>query len=162
MKNSCLFLKRQDGLPLLIMHSPGAFYFAKRETEAWRALYELLVPSNQVWAKNSAALVVITSHTVFEHNGKPSITHSFDAGAAWENLALQGSAQSLVIHGLQGFDYKKAKEVCHVPDDFVVEAMIAIGKPGKKEGLPEEIQTNETPSNRKPLKELIFDLNKKS
>jgi hypothetical protein len=34
--------------------------------------------------------------------------------------------------------------------------MIAIGKPGKKEDLPGELQKQEAPSTRKPLKELIF------
>ena len=43
-----------------------------------------------------------------------------------------------------------------------IEAMIAIGKPGKTEDLPQDIQEKETPSSRRPLKELIINLNKKS
>lgn len=141
---------------------PWRFYFAKRETDAWKPLYELLVPFNQSWADDAAVLVVIASHLVFEHNGKPSPTHSFDTGAAWENLALEGSARNLVIHGMQGFDYKKAKDVCQLPDDYAVEAMVAIGKPGKKEDLPKDAQEREKPSSRKSLKELVIDLNEKS
>jgi hypothetical protein len=34
--------------------------------------------------------------------------------------------------------------------------MVAIGKPGKKEDLPEMLRDKETPSDRKPLKDLIF------
>lgn len=136
--------------------------YAKRETEAWRTLFELLVPFNQSWVGDASVLVVIASHTVFERNGKPSSTHSFDTGAAWENLALEGSARGLVVHGMQGFDYEKAKRVCKLHDNYVVEAMIAIGKPGKTEDLPQNVQDKETPSSRKPLKELITDLNEKS
>ncbi|QVL56574.1 MAG: nitroreductase family protein [Simkaniaceae bacterium] len=141
---------------------PWRFVYAKRETEAWRALFELLVPFNQSWVDDASVLVVIASHTVFVSNGKPSPTHSFDTGAAWENLALEGAARNLVVHGMQGFDYEKAKRVCKLHDDYVVEAMIAIGKPGKKEDLPQDIQEKENPSSRKPLKELIIDLNEKS
>lgn len=137
---------------------PWRFYFAKRETEAFSALYELLVPFNQSWAEDAAALVIIASHTVFETNGKPSPTHSFDTGAAWQNLALEGSARGLVIHGMQGFDYDGAKTLCKLPDDYVIEAMIAIGKPGETQDLPSEIQAKETPSSRKPLKETVFNL----
>ncbi|MDJ0651755.1 MAG: nitroreductase family protein [Simkaniaceae bacterium] len=136
---------------------PWRFIFAKRETKHWKPLFELLIEFNQTWAKDAAVLVLVISRKVFEQNGKPLDTHSFDTGAAWENLALEGSAQGLVIHGMQGFDYEKAKIVCGVPDEFQVEAMIAIGKPGKKKNLPPEIQKRETPSTRKPLKELIME-----
>ena len=68
-----------------------------------------------------------------DYNGKPSITHSFDAGAAWENLALQGSLMGLVTHGMEGFDYEKAKKELEIPDEYQVEAMIAIGRPGRKD-----------------------------
>ncbi|WP_316357296.1 nitroreductase family protein [Candidatus Neptunichlamydia sp. REUL1] len=141
---------------------PWRFIYAKRETGAWRALFKLLVPFNQSWVANASVLVVIASHTVFESSGKPSLTHSFDTGAAWGNLALEGAARNLVVHGMQGFDYKKAKCVCELHHDYAIEAMIAIGKPGKTEDLPQDIQGKETPSSRKPLKELIINLNKKS
>ena len=64
-------------------------------------------------------------------------------GAAWVSLALQESSKGLVVHGMQGFDYEKAKEVMQVPDDYWVEAMIAVGKPGKKEDLPDYQQERE-------------------
>ena len=136
---------------------PWRFIFAKRETSHWKPLFDLLVESNQSWANAAAVLVLLISHKVFEHNGKPSATHSFDTGAAWENLALEGFARGLVIHGMQGFDYEKAKVVCNIPDDFQVEAMIAIGKAGKKEDLLPEMQKKESPSARKPLSEITME-----
>lgn len=139
---------------------PWRFLYAKRETKQWQALFDLLVPFNQSWTHKSAVLVLVLSHTVFEHNQKPAKTHSFDTGAAWQNLALESSSRGIVAHGMQGFDYEKAKECFKIPDLFTVEAMIAIGKPGKKEDLPKETQKKEHPSDRKPLSELIIDLNK--
>ena len=141
---------------------PWRFFFAKRETKAWDDLLNLLVPSNRLWAQKGAVLVIITSKTHFDHNGKPAKTHSFDTGAAWEYLALQGFSQGLVVHGMQGFDYERAKELCHLPEKRAVEAMIVIGKAGKAEELSEEMQKREHPSDRLPLHEIMIDMNDRS
>lgn len=116
-----------------------------------------MVEFNQSWAKNAAVLVVVISKKTFEHNGKPSITHKFDTGAAWENLALEAATRGLVAHGMEGFDYKQARQILAVPDDYDVEAMIAIGKKGRKEDLPHGLREKEIPSDRKPLVELIME-----
>lgn len=135
---------------------PWRFIYAFRETPQWGPLFSTLVPFNQEWAAKAGALVLIVSHKVFEHNQKPSVTHSFDAGAAWGYLALQGHVNGLVVHGMQGFDYEKARELCKVPEDFQVECMVAIGKRGKKEDLPASMQEKETPSTRKRLDEVVM------
>ena len=116
-----------------------------------------MVEFNQSWTKNAAALVVVVSRKNFEHNNKPSITHSFDTGTAWENLALQASSMDFVTHGMQGFDYEKAKKELGIPEDYSVEAMVAIGKRGRKEDLPKEMQEREIPSVRKALKEIVME-----
>ena len=51
-------------------------------------------------------------------------------------FALQGFSQGLVVHGMQGFDYDRAKTELKIPDGFRIEAMAAVGKPGAKEMLP--------------------------
>lgn len=137
-------------------NQPWRFIYARRNTPYWKALFDLMNEGNQVWAKNAAVLVVVVSKTTFD-SGKPARTHSFDTGAAWVSLALQGSLKNLVIHGMQGFDYDRAKEVLRVPDDYSVEAMIAIGLPGKKENLPVYQQEREYPSSRKGLTEIIME-----
>jgi nitroreductase len=136
---------------------PWRFIYAKRDTPAWNTIYDLMVQFNKDWTKNAAVLIVIVSRDTFEYNNKPSITHSFCTGSAWENLALQGTANGLVVHGMEGFDYKKAKEVLHIPDGYTVEAMCAIGRPGNKEDLPAAMQKEEFPSDRKPITEFIFE-----
>jgi len=135
---------------------PWRFIYAKRDTKHWDKLFNLMVEPNQNWAKNAAVLVVIISRKNFEHNNKPSITHTFDTGSAWENMALEASFRGLAIHGMEGFDYDKAKQDLEIPDDYEVCAMAAIGKKGKKEDLPKEMQEREVPSGRKPLKEIVM------
>ena len=133
------------------------FIYAKKNTEYWKKLFDLMGEFNQAWAKNASVLVVIISKKTFDFNGKPSITHSFDSGSAWMSLALQGSIKRFVVHGMQGFDYDKTKKDLEIPEEFEVEAMAAIGKPGKKEFLPKEMQEKEFPSDRKKLKEIVFE-----
>ena len=133
------------------------FLYAKRDTQNWNVFFDLLSASNKVWAKNAAVLVVVISRKNFEHNEKPSRTNMYDTGAAWENLALQGSLKDLVVHGMQGFDYEKARTVLKVPDHYEVCAMIAIGKKGRKEDLPENLQKMEEPNGRRPFEEIVIE-----
>jgi nitroreductase len=109
-------------------NQPWRFIYAKRNTKHWDRLFNLLVEGNEVWAKNAAVLIVIISRKNFEHNEKSARTNQFYAGAAWENLALEATSRGLATHGMQGFDYEKARKDLEVPDNFDVVAMIAIGK----------------------------------
>ena len=90
-------------------NQPWRFIYARRNTPYWNTLYGLMNEGNQIWAKNAAVLIVVISKTTFD-SGKPARTHSYDAGAAWVSLALQGSLKNLVVHGMQGFDYDRAKK----------------------------------------------------
>ena len=80
-------------------------------------LFDLMVDFNKSWAKNVCSS---GSCNIKKHDEKPSVTHQFDAGAAWENLALHGETQGLVTHGIQGFDYEKARRDLSIPAAFDV------------------------------------------
>ena len=109
------------------------------------------MPANQAWCVKAAILLVVLSHRVFSRNGKPNAVHSFDAGAAFQNFCLQGTHMGLVVHGMAGFDREQARTKLNVPDDYDVEAMIAVGCPGEIEELPEELRQREIPSGRNPV-----------
>ena len=138
-------------------NQPWRFLYAKRETAHWDKFFNLLVAPNQVWCANAAVLGTIVSLKVFEKSKKPSATHSFDTGAAWENFALEGNSRDLVVHGMEGFDYKAAKQALNVPDEFEVMAMFAVGKKAPKESLPPDLQKREQPSSRKRVEEFAFE-----
>ena len=72
------------------------------------------------------------------------------------SLALQGWLKGLVVHGMAGFDYARARTTLNVPDDFTVEAMAAIGRIGPKEDLPPQHLSREFPGQRRPIAELVF------
>jgi nitroreductase len=135
---------------------PWRMLYARRETPYWASFFDLLTERNKAWCRNAAALVLFISKTINDH-GKPSVTHSFDTGAAWENFALQGMIRGLVVHGMQGFDYARAKTTLAVPEEYRVEAMVAVGRPGRVEDLPDDQQPRENPSTRRPLTETICE-----
>lgn len=135
---------------------PWRFVYARAGTPEFDTFYDLLVEGNRPWCARAGALVVVLSRT-HSDSGRPAPTHSFDAGAAWMSLALQGSLMGMVIHGMAGFDYSRARTELGVPDDLAVEAMIAIGYPGRVEDLPEKYRAREVKSGRRPLSELVFE-----
>lgn len=130
------------------------YLYAHRKSEHWDTFFSLLVDANQTWCENAGVLVLVAARTTMSKNDKPNPVHSFDAGASFENLALQGAAMRMVVHAMAGFDQKQARQKLKIPEGFEPEAMVAIGRPGDPTDLPDKLQEMETPSSRKPLNEI--------
>jgi len=135
-------------------NQPWRFLWARRGTPHFARFFDLLVDVNKAWCKDAGALVVVVSKTTRDRDGSRARTHSFDTGAAWMSLALQGTLLGLVVHAMEGFDYERARTELGVPEDHAVEAMIAIGHPGDPSQLPEPLRGREQPSPRRPLGEI--------
>ncbi len=136
---------------------PWRFLYAQRDSRHWDVFLDLLVDFNRQWADKAAALIVVLSRTTREQTGGPAPTHSFDTGAAWQNLALQGRAIGLVVHGMGGFDYDRARRDLQVPPEYAVEAMVAVGHPADIEALSPDLRNLEVPSGRKEIEEIAFE-----
>jgi len=140
---------------------PWRFIWARRDTGPWPRFLGLLSEYNRSWARNAAALVVLVSKTTMLPRGAdkevPSPTHSLDAGAAWQNLALQATRSGWAAHGMAGFDMPRAAVELGVPSGYRVEAAIAIGRRGDKSVLPEPLQAREMPSDRLPLAQIVSE-----
>jgi len=142
--------------PSSMNFQPWRILYARRDSDFWLTFLDLLVPGNRSWAQQAGALAVFISRTQFD-DGRPCLTHSYDAGAAWENLALQASLSGLVAHGIQGFDYERARRVLRIPTVYAVEAMVVLGKPGNAAALPAELAGREHPNDRRPLSQSICE-----
>src|SRR5205823_7778908 len=59
--------------------------------------------------------------------------------------------------GMEGFDYERARIELRIPDEFQVEAMAAVGRPGAKELLPGKLQKRESPNDRRKVIESISE-----
>ncbi len=130
---------------------PWRFLYARRDTAHWGTFLGCLVEFNQSWAKGAGVLFAITASAVFAKNGKPNRVAVFDAGSAWQNLALQASEMGLVAHGMAGVEWDKAREVLNIPEDEHLCAFVAVGRPGRIEDLPGGLAEREVPSGRKPI-----------
>ncbi|KXG74285.1 nitroreductase family protein [Thermotalea metallivorans] len=142
--------------PSCYNEQPWRFILARKKEDRER-FYEFLTESNRIWAEKAPVLIAWISKTNFTENGKVNRWHGFDAGTAWGYLSLEGERQGLLVHAMGGFSVKKAKEILGLDDDHDIFAIIAVGKRGKKEMLPIELQEREKPSGRKPLDELVFE-----
>ena len=143
--------------PSCFNEQPWRIAYSLTGDEHWQRFFGLLVEGNQRWAHKAGALLVVAAQTTFSRNDKPSRTHAFDTGAAWQNIALQGTCMGLVVHAMAGFDYDAAASVLNVPANCSVQAMIAVGKPGKIADLDESFRDKEFPSDRMKTEAFVVE-----
>ena len=110
----------------------------------------LLIPWNQGWAHSASVLVYILSDSLpftDKETGAPagSHTHSFDAGAAWAQLALQATRMGYHAHGMSGIQYELARAELAMPERYRLEAACVIGRIGDPAMLDEKLRAREAP-----------------
>jgi len=64
-------------------------------------------------------------------------------GAANAFLTLQATQLGLNVHQMGGFDHATLRENLHVPENFDIGVVMAIGYAGKPEQLPAHLQERE-------------------
>lgn len=136
---------------------PWRFLYALRDTPEWDVFFDLLVPGNQKWVKDTGAILFLVSNGFMKVGDelKPSYSHSFDAGAAWQSLALQAVRLGWFAHGMVGFDKERALGVLNLPEHHRIEAAVAIGRPVPFAELTEEQRQREKPNARRPITDFI-------
>ena len=136
---------------------PWRFLYSKRFDPHWDTFSSLIFEGNREWSDKAAAIVFILSAKTRLRDGQvvPSVSHSFDTGAAWENFALQAHLDGWSARAIGGFDRQKALQVLKVPDDFAIETGLALGRPGPADLLPEKLREREVPNGRRPIAELV-------
>lgn len=140
---------------------PWRWIHVRRDTAHWAPIFESLVEFNQGWAQHAAALLVLVSAKQAVFPGKPAAApnawHSFDSGAAWASLAFQATLSGLASHAMAGFDEPRLREAIQLPETHAIETVIAVGKPGRPDRLPEALLARENPNGRLPLADVAFE-----
>ncbi len=136
---------------------PWRFVYAHRDSQDWEKFFGILSDFNRLWCKNASVLACLVAKKTFAKDNKPNRNHMSDSGSAWENLALQASLNGYIAHGMAGYDVEKARKELKIPDDYEVVHMIAIGKPGELDMIPERMQKSEKPNSRNPVEEFAFE-----
>jgi nitroreductase len=149
------FFEAARWAPSSFNSQPWRFLYALRGQPEFDIFLAPLVEFNRGWAQHAAALIYVISKQDFTPPGKTepaySRTHSFDAGAAWANFANQAALAGWATHGMSGFDVEAAAKALGVPDGFVVEIAIAVGRKGDGAKLSSALRERERPSDRLPV-----------
>lgn len=156
----CAMLEAAQWAPSSYNEQPWRFFIGNRDMDpgAWQALYDLMVPQNQVWAEKAPLLLLSLARMNFTHNGKPN-RHAFhDVGLATENLVLQAEALGLAVHMMAGFYVDKAVETLGIPPEYEPVAMAAIGYQAEVDALPNADlkEREQSGRERKPLQEICY------
>ncbi|HAE62250.1 MAG TPA: nitroreductase [Eubacteriaceae bacterium] len=118
----------------------------------------LLYEGNQKWACNAPVLILVLSYKYFSSNSKDNYWHMFDTGTSWGYLSLEAWRRGILAHAMGGFSRKRTREELNISEDYDIVTIIAVGYPGDKTKLPEDLQDREHPAVRKPLSSLILDI----
>jgi nitroreductase len=139
---------------------PWRFVYSTRDDEDWEGFLDLLDPFNANWAGTASALVFLVSDEVMPDDASgtrmKSSTHSFDAGAAWVQLALQATALGYQAHAMAGIRFDAVRQRLSIPPNYRIEIAVAIGRRADPSRLPSTLRQRETPSARLPLEAIAF------
>lgn len=125
------------------------FIYVKKDSNNWSVFFNFLNKGNKDWCKNASALVVIISRKNSYYKNNPQKKYSFEAGAAFENMAIEATSRGIIAHAMGGFDEEKLRKNLKIDDVWSIEVMVAVGFLDKK--------SDEEASIRKPLNELVFE-----
>lgn len=147
--------------PSCVNSQPWRFVYGLRGSPGFEQILATLWPTNQAWARNAAALVVVVSLTEALVPGqaasRPLPTHAFDAGAAWMSIALQAQKLRWATHGMAGIDPDALRTIFSIPAEFAIQMVFAVGRRAEPDLLPEPLRQREFASMRRPLSELAGD-----
>lgn len=137
---------------------PWRFLFSLRGDSKWDDFLSILDAFNGQWAKDASALVFVLSDTVMPGDGDrpdaPARYNSFDAGAAWMQIALQASELGYSAHAMAGLDFAVGQRILALPERFRLEVGVAIGRRADPARLSADLREREAPSGRLPLQEI--------
>jgi nitroreductase len=97
--------------------------------------------------------VVVTE----DERGRSIPLAEYVLGLAIQNLVLQAMAEGLATHQMGGFDREAARAAFELPAQAQPVVVVALGKLGDPELLPEDLRERELAArSRKPLSEIAF------
>jgi nitroreductase len=141
--------------PSAFNEQPWRFIFGKRGEETFNQILNGLGEFNQMWAKNSSALLLVAG-TKQRSNGDPHPSFQYDLGLAVSQGTFEAHHRGYITHQMTGFNHDI---MCKTFDltTFEPVVVVAIGKQGDADNLPEQMAVREKAEpSRKALSELII------
>lgn len=130
----------------------------KNEGDTYDKIFETLADGNKLWAKNAPVLILSITSDFYQRNGRPNSHAGYDLGQAIANLTFQASAMDLYVHQMGGFSAERATELFRIPEGYTPMSVLAIGRLGNSEDLPENVRpADKSKRKRKELEEIVFE-----
>ena len=129
---------------------------ARRGEPAFDALFDALMPGNQLWARRASALVLVAAADA-DSTGSRLPWARYDTGQAVAHLTVQAQADGLVVHQLGGFDPQAAARAFELPAGVTPVVVVAVGAYDPEATLPEPVaQRERAPRTRAGLDQLVL------
>jgi len=137
---------------------PWRFVIVDRKQEAqFSDLVGTLLGSNALWASNASLFIVVVVKNTWGSEGKANPYAYYDAGQAVAHLTVQAQVEGISIRQMGAFDKAKAANCIGVADGFETFLILAVGKPGNVDDLPDDLRTLELARRtRKGIDEIAF------
>ena len=114
------------------------------------------LPENNNWAKKAPSIIISLTGIELDCSLPDNRDYAlFDTGLSVMNLMLQAEKEGITAHPMAGFDSAKIRQHFHIPENYIIIALIALGYPGETEELTEKQKEMESaPRSRKPIDEI--------
>jgi len=140
----------------------GAPSLARGDSQPLSSLHESLSEGN-AWAKRAPLIIAVAVRAADDCRLDDGRDYAlFDAGLCAMNMMTQATAEGFVAHPIAGYNPKKAKAALGIPAEYVLAALLVVGKKGDPEApdaapLKEwQLKGEREPRQRKPLGEVVF------
>lgn len=149
-------LEAERWAPSAFNGQPWRFFVGRNQDEIFTEILSTLVPFNQSWAKNAAALITVAAKTTKE-DGTIREDYQFDCGLAVAQLVFEVHNRGFVAHQMTGFDRAVSQDKLKMESDLASVVVIAIGKQDAPEKLQGPAAERElAPRERMPLSEIVI------
>src|SRR4051794_33115749 len=142
--------------PSAVNRQPWRFLVGRRGDETFKGVFDALLPGNQLWAGSASTLVVGLAAT-HDAAGEPMRHAAYELGLSIAQLTVQAHALGLHVHQMAGFSTEALNAEFDVPAGYEAYIVLAIGRMGDPEELPETLRLREQAvRERKPLPEIAY------
>jgi nitroreductase len=142
--------------PSAMNAQPWRFVIGRDGDATWQAIHGTLAEGNRHWADRAPLLVLAVAQTT-NADGSARAVAPYELGLAVSQLTTQAHSEGLQVHQMGGFSADGARAALDIPEDFTPYVVLAIGRRGSDEHLPEFLRALESaPRERLPLAELAF------
>lgn len=157
-------IAREELMPLFeaARYAPSAFneqpwrFIVGDDAATYGKLADTLTPGN-AWAREAPVLILVLSTRFFNFTKEPNAHSRYDAGTASGFLQLEALRRGFVCHSMSGFSTEKARKLLEIPPELDIIALIALGRPGDYDALPDEKKALERPGTRNPLPTFLLN-----